>query len=720
MSETGSETVVLKKDKGIASIFLGRPEEKIAVLTRGRMDSLRGVLQEIALDSGCQGLIITGASASGFCAGANIEEILAIDEAQAGAELARGGQSIFALIEALKLPSIALIRGACVGGGCELVLACNYRLLVDLPATKIGLPEVKLGILPGFGGTQRLPRLIGLPQALEIILKGKTIPAKEAKKVGLADAVYVDDPTKSPEENFLAQLETAKNILRSKKFPQRPGISLGSKLLTWTGIGRGIVRRKVSASLKKETKGHYPAPPLALETTIFGLERGLAAGYEAEAKALGKLAVSPESKSLIHIFRISEASGKLGRSLNVKVSGSQVAVIGAGVMGAGIALSYLLKGANVLLVDTLEAALEKGKGHVESGVAKRRGLTESEKKEIFSRLRVSSKLEDLNGCELVIEAVIEDLTVKKNIFSQLSKSLASTALLASNTSSLSLREIFSGLSHVERFLGIHFFNPAEKMPLVEIIRTNNTGEKELLRAAAFASGIGKYPIVVEDVPGFLVNRILTPYLSESAHLLAQGVSVKAIDDAALRFGMPMGPIRLLDEIGLDVASKVASIIESGYGDRMRSPNFAAALLEKGRKGKKSGRGFYIYGEEGERVEPELQLLLQLPPQPGPEVLAGDTCDRLILSMVNEAVRCLDEGVAAAPGPEAAGQIDLGSVMGLGFAPFRGGVIYYAESLGARALASRLEELAERYGKRFSPCAGISERAARSRSFYQAL
>ncbi|MFN8389136.1 MAG: 3-hydroxyacyl-CoA dehydrogenase NAD-binding domain-containing protein [Bdellovibrionota bacterium] len=715
----GSGTVQLSVSDGLAVLRLGAPDEKIAVLTPRRMASLKSALTELAAMQGLRGLVITGAGPSGFCAGADVDAIRDISDSKAGEQLALEGQVIFQQLENLPVPTVALIRGACVGGGCEMVLACRYRLLVNSPETKIGLPEVRLGILPGFGGTQRLPRLVGLPRALDIILKGKVVGAKEALKYGLADELLPDGSEEGAGVEMQAALDAAIALALGKRALRRRPIPLKDRLLSFNPIGQKLVAKTASASLKRETKGFYPAPPRALETVLLGLKQGTAKGYAAEARALGDLAATSECKSLVHLFRISEAAGKLGRAAASEILETPVVVIGAGVMGAGIAGSFLAKGHNVFLSDTSAEALEKGRRHIEKFIDGRRQLSADAKTKALKQLNAVTTLDGIPPSSLVIEAVIEDLEVKAEVLKRAEGKLGEEGIFSTNTSSLSVTAIAEQAAKPERIIGMHFFNPAEKMPLVELVRAERTSTRTIARAAALASRIGKSPIVVEDVPGFLVNRILTPYLTESAILLSQGVSVEEIDRQAKAFGMPMGPLRLLDEVGLDVAAKVAKIIEKGYGDRMHGPNYAEQLVKLGRLGKKNGRGFYRYDQEEETVDPELAKALSLPTLPEPFVQPSDTQERLILPMVNEAIRCLDEGVAGQPGPDAANQIDLGSVMGTGFAPFRGGLIFYAQRLGPARLAGRLKELSERYGKRFTPADGILARAAENRGFYDA-
>lgn len=707
-------------DDGIGLLRLGHPSEKIVVLNEGRMAALEKQLEFLTNQRSLKGLIITGASPGGFCAGADISAIDGVTDPATGEALARKGQSVFQKIADLPYPTVAAIQGACAGGGCELALACTHRIISAARESKIGLPEIKLGILPGFGGTQRLPRLVGIRKGLDLILKARLLSGEEARRAGLVDAVVGAAGTALPELEKALLVHAAGLITRGSK-PSRQ-LPFVERFLTFNGLGRKIVRGKSEALVKKETKGLYPAPIRAIESVFYGLEHGLIAGLEQEARFLGELVVGSECKSLVHIYRVSESASKLGRSVAAELAALEVTVVGAGVMGAGIASSFLARDVPVTLQDSSPEALEKGRAHIQSTLGGRRGLSAEAKSALLQKLRIGSGKEPVRegARAIVIEAIVEDLGVKQKVLGEYASHVGPTGILATNTSSLSVSALADTLPNPERVVGIHFFNPAEKMPLVEVVRAKKTNEKTLVLAAAAVSHLGKYPIVVEDVPGFLVNRVLTPYLAEAGTMLSQGVAIRAIDKAALQFGMPMGPIRLLDEVGLDVAAKVQSVITEAYGDRMAGPAYAALLVQNGRLGKKNGRGFYKYEEGRESDDPSVLTLLGLPSRAEPWILESDLAMRLILPMVNEAVRCLDEGVAGMPGADAAGQIDLGTVMGTGFAPFRGGVLWYAESIGAAELRGLFDDLTKKYGKRFLPCDGIVRRAELGASFYQGL
>jgi 3-hydroxyacyl-CoA dehydrogenase/enoyl-CoA hydratase/3-hydroxybutyryl-CoA epimerase len=697
-------------ESGAALIRLGGADERVVTLTVERIAALRAILERFAA-APPKGVIIAGSGPDMFTAGADISIIASVTDPAVGEKLAREGQRVFDLIEQLSCPTVAAISGPCVGGGCELALACAVRICTDTKSTTIGLPEVKLGILPGFGGTQRLPRLIGLPRALDIILSGKTLKAQQALRYGLVNEIV------SPH----TLLSRAEGIALGSTVARRPRLDIKTRLLTFTAAGRALVRRQATATIRKESKGFYPAPPAALEAALYGLAQGVRSGLDFEARELGRLVVTPESKSLVNLFFLTEQAKSLGKAGRKSVETVNAVVVGAGAMGAGIAATLARSESSVILKDTSEASLKHGLEQIRAGLAKSRSMTEQERSFILNRIETTTR-DSANSANanFAIEAIFEDLSLKKKVLSDLAKSVSPDAVIATNTSSLSVTEIGSALPSPERVVGMHFFNPVERMPLVEIIRGQQTNDKTTLVVAALATKLGKFPIIVNDVPGFLVNRILSPYLTEAACLVSDGYAVEDIDRAATAFGMPMGPIRLLDEIGLDVASHVADIMFAGYGARMSGPGYAKKLVAAGRKGKKNGAGFYDFQENTATPCPDLRKILGIEK---PSQRAADPAvivDRLMLSLVNEAVRCLDEGVAGAPGADAANQIDLGSVMGFGFPPFRGGLLYYADKIGAQAIALKLEELHTRLGERFSPAPGIAKRAELGKSFHTAI
>lgn len=706
MADTVKSEVIVSESQGVVVVALGSPDEKMAVLNESRMDSLERAVESLAGRSDLKAIIFIGPHAHCFCAGADVSLIEKVQSADDGARLAKRGQDIFLAIERLQPFTVAAISGPCVGGGFEMSLACKGRIATDQSDTKIGLPEIKLGILPGFGGTQRLPRLVGLPTSLDIILKGKVVSARKALKSGLIDKV-VKVRSDAHAELRKAAIDFALGKSRNQ---HRKGVVQWT--LTHVPPARSYIKTQVIKSVMKETKGQYPAPLKAIESIFRGLESGLDAGYAFEAKALGELVVTAECKSLVHLFFLTEAASKLGRAQKDEVRQLRVGVIGAGVMGAGIAAALATRGFHVSVFEPNSEVRKRAEQSVTKSIEKQ--LKRLEPGQAIGSSRFLSDLDNLGNVGLVIEAVIEDEAIKHTIYEKLEALLSSDAIIATNTSSIPLSRLSSKLKSPARFIGMHFFNPAEKMPLVELIRCEQTSQASLEKTAAVVSALGKYPVVVSDVAGFLVNRILTPYLLEAAFSLKDGYSIAAIDQAGTQFGMPMGPLRLLDEVGLDLASKVPAILEAAYGERMSGPGYAQMLVDAGRLGKKNGLGFYRYFEDKSEIDPEVAKILCLTLTKEPTNSQGSEFSeltlRLVLPMVNEAFRCLEEGVAGENDANAMDQIDLATVMGLGFAPFRGGVMHFAKRFGLKNVEGELAELAIKYGSRFEPCAGLRKRA----------
>jgi 3-hydroxyacyl-CoA dehydrogenase/enoyl-CoA hydratase/3-hydroxybutyryl-CoA epimerase len=693
-SSSKPNTVVLNfsEDKKIATITLGSSDERAITLTPVRLQSFKDALAEVKA-AGVKGLVIKSPSIESFCVGADISLIQSVTEPDKGAALAAEGQGAYDMLEDLSCITVAAIGGPCVGGGCEMVLACDYRIMTDSKSSSIGLPETKLGILPGFGGTYRMPRVVGLPKALDIILAGKTLRAQQAYKASLVDEVVTP-------EHLTARAE---EIARGSKLPKRKKVSLIDRILSSNPIGRGIVGSQAKKALLKQTRGFYPAPVRALDVTVAGLGRGRTRGLAIEAQELGKLIVTPESKSLVHLFFLTEAAKGLGKSARKEVAELHGLVIGAGTMGAGIAGALSKSNHQVIVKDTSDASLQRGKDHTAKELSKLRYLSSLERAAIGNRidwLQFPSPTMSRTG--IVIEAVYEDMNLKKKIFGDIAPRVRPDAIIATNTSSLSVTEMATAVENPERFIGMHFFNPVEKMPLVEIIRGEKTSDTTIAKVAALTTEIGKFPIVVRDVPGFLINRILIPYLNEAVYLLLEGHSIEAIDKAALAFGMPMGPIRLLDEVGLDVAAHVSKVMVNGYGERMAVPDFAERMVALDRKGRKNSKGFYEYKGKESAPWTGLAHALNLPAAPKKPLSQQEITERLVFHLVNEAMKCLNEGVAGDDRELAKKQIDLGTVMGIGFPPFRGGVIYYAERVGLEGIRAKLTALASEHGARYSP------------------
>jgi len=682
--------VIEPLESGAVLLRLGPVEERTISLTFARLDSMREALSQIKAQRP-RGLIITGPSAEMFTVGADIGAIDSVPDAETGSKLATIGQRVFDELAALGVPSVAAISGPCMGGGCEMALACTFRIISDHTSSQIGLPETQLGILPGFGGTQRLPRLIGLEAALDIILPGRSLRPQAAIKAGLVDDVV---PYEKLIERANSLINGAGRSKRTLKFKQQ--------LLTFTKVGRAIVKYQASKKLHSGASKFYPAPPAALNAAIFGLENGLKLGLENEARELGRLIVTPESRNLVHIFKLTETAKFLGKSAKRATEKLHTIVVGAGAMGAGIAGALAKAECTVTLKDTTDASVKRGLLQIKTWLDRSRSLSERDRSFILNRIEATTRdLSNVGNAGFAIEAIFEELEVKRKVLGELATMMPDNAIIATNTSSLSVTDIAKTIPHPERVIGMHFFNPVEKMPLVEIIHGAATNDRAIAIVAGLTIKLGKSPIVVRDVPGFLVNRILGPYLTEAALLLGEGYAVNDIDRAATKFGMPMGPIRLLDEVGLDVAAHAGETLARAYPDRMVGPGFAASLVAAGRKGRKSGAGFYDFTDNQTLPHPGLREILKIQAAPIQSADYALITDRLIYSLIAESLRCYAEGVAGAPGADAAGQIDLGSVMGFGFPPFRGGVLRYARSLGAAEVSAKLDSLQQRFGGRFA-------------------
>ncbi len=639
------------------------------VLSREVLSELEKILTELAPQY-IKGLILRSAKAGGFVAGADVREFERITDEVQAAELARTGQRVLASLAALPFPSVALIHGYCLGGGLELALACTYRVARDEPTTRLGLPEVRLGIHPGFAGTLRLPALIGDLPALDLMLSGRTVDARAARKLGLVDEIV-------PERHLL---RAAQALLR--RHPPRRQAPWHRQIAGVRGL-RPLTARLVRARLaKKADPRHYPAPYKLLELWQHN------AGSEQEAQSLGELLVSPVSRHLVRLFLQSEALKRAARQASHGIE--WIHVIGAGTMGADIAILAAQRGFRVSLQDrhpeALARALKRAHEHFRKHYKTPRAAQEA-----LDRLMPDLAGNGIGRADLIIEAIIEDLDTKRALFRELEPRLKPTALLATNTSSIPLEDLATALAEPARLVGLHFFNPVAKMQLIEIVRGGASGELALARARAFALALDRLPLDVASRPGFLVNRVLMPYLLEAVRALAAGVPAETIDNAARDFGMPIGPIELADTVGLDICLAVGERLAPLL--KLEVPPILHAYVEQKRLGKKTGRGFYDYDARGRARR---SLAARKPPDP-------QLAERLVLRLLNEAMACVREGVV-----HDAAAVDLGLVYGAGFAPFRGGPMGHARALGAPALRDGLYRLAAQYGAGFAPDPGWTQ------------
>lgn len=692
----------------LATLTFDLPDRRANIFTRAVLAELEQLVAELARRDDVACLVLVSAKPGMFIAGADVEEIERVADAKVAAEGSRYGQRLFAAWEALPFPTVAAVQGTCVGGGTELALASSYIVLSDRPDLRIGLPEIKLGILPGWGGCVRLPRRVGLLAALDLILAGKTIRSRQAERMGLADAVF-------PDAGFLHHAHRFALERAGRRTAVRRPRGLRRWLVESNPAGRRFVFDQVRRKTLARTRGRYPAPLAAIDVVRTGWEQGAERGFAAEAQAIGELAPSPIAKHLVHLFRLLEASRRDGEGA-LPHAVSRPAVIGAGVMGGGVAYSIAERtGLPVRLKDIRLGALGTALAHAArlfDGQVRRRRMTSAEKRRGMARIHPTLDETSLAAADLVIEAVVEDLEVKQRLFADLAARVAPTALLASNTSALSIDAIGERAPHRERVVGLHFFNPVDRMQLVEVIAGSHSSHDAVRAAAAFVRRLGKTPVVVRDGPGFLVNRLLAFYSAEAMWLLDEGYRVEDVDRAMLEWGMPMGPLRLADEVGLDVSAKVGQILHAAFPERLVFPAWIERLAEDAaRLGVKSGKGIYRYtGGRDAGADPALYATLGLRPERRNPDLAA-LAERLVLPMVNEAARCLGERLVEGPGP-----LDLALVLGIGFPPFRGGLCRWADERGLASIVDDLRHLATTCGPRMAPSEELVRQAAQG-AFY---
>lgn len=705
-------------DKGVANLVFDLPNEKVNKFTAEVMEELERVLDSAAQDKKIKIMTISSGKEDIFIAGADLHSFEPIfkDPSQ-GSKIISTGHRVFNKLENLPFPTVALIKGACLGGGTEFALACTYRVVADSPKTAIGLPEVTLGIIPGWGGTQRMPRLVGLMEGLPLILGGKSVKASKAAKIKLADAIYAPAFFDEGVRQFVKQCLAPEGARKIKERRQRHGVT--SALLEKNPLGRAFIFNKAKKDVLKRTKGHYPAPLVALnlirDTYALPLKEGLVREEQAFVDNLdSKFKNAP---NLIHLFFISEAlkkdKGVVGDVKPVKVESA--AVIGSGTMGSGIAWLFSNQNIPVRMKDVDWNALAKGFGTASSlyhKAVKDKKLNAEEASLKFHKISGATDYSGFKDRDLVIEAAVESLELKHKILKELEEVLRSDAVIASNTSSLKISDMGSVLKHPERFVGMHFFNPANKMPLVEVVASDKTSPETIVTAVDVCRKLGKTPIVVKDCPGFLVNRVFVTGANEIIRMYQEGVPQAHLDKMMLDFGMPMAPFILADEVGNDVGYKVSKIFEEAYGSRMAMPKILSLMYENKLYGKKSGKGFYLYEGDTIKINPEVEKLVKSINQSSKEVTDTDMRDRVFLLMINEASRCLEEKVVAN-----AASLDMAMIMGIGFPPFRGGLLRYADELGIDYVVNGLNHLKELYGERFAPCKQLLEMQKNKKRFF---
>ena len=707
----------LQKRDGIAVVTINLPGEPVNKVTAGLRADFSSMFAQLESDATVKGVVLASGKADTWLAGADIDEFLTLSGPSDAESLSRSGQALLGRLETMRLPVVAAIHGACLGGGLETALACRYRIASDHPKTVLALPEVQLGLIPGAGGTQRLPRLIGLQRALDMILTGKNVRAKKALQMGLVDELV------HPSILLDVAIDRARQLADRTLTPQHApkGRGAGGLLLEDNPIGRAIVFRKAREGVMAKTHGHYPAPLAALAVVQAGYDRGTEMGYREEAHTFGEMATSDVAKELIFLFFATTALKKdpgVSAPVPDPIPVSTLGIIGAGFMGAGIASVAVQQGTPVRLRDTDVARVGKGLAAVHTV------LRERLKKKQITRLQLEDQLllvggtTDYSGfgnADVVIEAVFEDLALKHRVLREAEPLLAADAVYASNTSTIPIARIADAAQRPNRVLGMHFFSPVHKMPLLEVIVTPAVDASATVTAVAYGKRLGKTVIVVNDAPGFYTTRALSAYLNEAGRLLDDGARIDAVDAALTAFGFPVGPLTLLDEVGIDVGGKVGQVLLDAFGPRMSPSESLRRVVESGRTGRKGKDGFYLYDAEGKKAGVNASVYNVVPHGvQRVEIDAAEMQQRCVLAMVNEAVRCLEEGVLRQPRDG-----DVGAVFGIGFPPFRGGPFRYVDSIGASVIIEELEQLNGRFPGRFIPAERLRDHARARKRFYPA-
>ncbi|MEI7997914.1 MAG: 3-hydroxyacyl-CoA dehydrogenase NAD-binding domain-containing protein [Candidatus Omnitrophota bacterium] len=702
--------IIYKEENNIATITFDQSDSKVNVLSTATLLEFERILDQFKNPSSLKAVIIQSAKKDIFIAGADIKEIESITEASDGKAKAQAGQRILDKLEDLPTLTIAVIDGVALGGGCELALACRYRIATFNEKIRIGLPEVNLGFIPGFGGTYRLPRLLGLQGALKLILSGLPVDSKTALKMGLVDRLYPQVGLASRIKEFVGEISQSS---KKRKYPAVASKGMNA-FLNNNFIGRQIVFNKSRESVLRATKGFYPAPLRALEVIQKASLLSRRAALDIESSTFAELAITSISKNLVKVFYISEKFKKLsvpGAENIPPVPVAKAGVIGAGIMGGGIAQLLTNRGVRVRLKDVNYDAIAKGLKaayDVYMQSVKRKRMKASEVDVKMAMVSGSLDYSGFANVDIVIEAVVENMDIKKKVFAETSLNVSDKTILASNTSSLSVTEMSKSIKDPSRMIGFHFFNPVHRMPLLEIITTVNTSQETIVSTLEFAKRLGKIPILVKDAPGFLVNRILLAYINEAGRLLDEGGRIEHLDKIATDFGMPMGPFTLSDEVGLDVGVKVLHILENGLGSRFKPSDIFNKVFELKLLGKKSGKGFYIHGRQ-RLVNAQVQAFVK-----GTSRLEDQKAlERMLYIMINEAAQILQEEVVDTPDT-----VDIGMIMGTGFPPFHGGLLRYADSLGIDKVVSDLLELQNQFKDgRFKPSDYLLNLKAQRRKFY---
>ncbi len=700
---------IAARGDGVTVVTFDAPGRPVNTLSPAVIDEVEAEVLPLLDDASVRAVVLASGKDSTWIAGADLDALDGMQTAAEAEAMSRRGNTLLSAIAASRKPVVAAIHGAALGGGLEVALACSYLLASDHPATVLGLPEVMLGLLPGGGGTQRLPRRIGLAAALPLLLTGQRVRARKAYRLGIVDALTT--PGGIAETAVRAALLLADGKLPARRLPlaARATLVLPARML---------ILRAAHKQVKAKTRGLYPAPTAILDCVATGLAHGIERGLERESQHFGTLVASRQAKCLIGLFHAMNGLKKVPPGPDPRPVG-RLGVLGAGFMGSGVA-SVSLSICPVVVRDIGDPALSGAARAIHDGLEKqvRSGaLTRTERDRRWSRLLLTRDVADLSGCSLVVEAVFEDLELKRRVLAEVEEVISPDTVFASNTSALPIAGIAAAARHPERVLGMHYFSPVPKMPLLELVVAPATAPWAVATARAFGVAQGKTVIAVKDGPGFYTTRILAAYLNEAMLLLSEGAAIEELDRALKDFGFPVGPIALIDEVGIDVAAHVAEDLGGRFADRgMTASPLLPALLVAGYQGRKNRRGFYVYPPPGKksRKTPNAAIYGALGLGARKAVSPAEIVDRMALMMVNEAARCLAEGVIASPRDG-----DIGAVLGLGFPPFRGGPFHHVDEVGPTAVVARLEDLAARLGVRFAPAAPLADAARTGNGFFVA-
>lgn len=706
----------------VALLTIDDPQSGANVLSRHVLDALEKHLNDLDKQNGLAGLVICSAKPGMFIAGADLKEFVTWLDApkEEVSAHSRRGQKLFARLSQGNYVTVAAIDGMCVGGGLELAMWCDRRVLTGSEKTACGFPEVKLGLFPGWGGTARMPRMVGLSNAIELVTGGENIDARAAALMGLANDVIPKPAADTAEDTLLSAAirmirseQATKQYLRDREQWAGP-ISISDTEL-------GFLGATASAYIQGQTKGHYPAPLVALEVMLGAAGVDVDTACQMEADEFANLFGSPVNRALLNVFFLQDRNKKgLGDSPKPRKITS-AGVVGAGIMGQGIAAANVKRGIPVALMDANQEALTRGVKGILNEVSFNKQINGPDvQRAVDLAPLINGTLSDIELCraDIVVEAIIEKPEAKQHLFARLEPLMADDAILASNTSTIPITLLAEGLERPERFCGLHFFNPVRKMPLVEVIRGAKTSDATIATAAAYARGLGKSPIVMNDGPGFLVNRLLLPYMNEAALMLCEGAELQKIEKAAKSYGMPMGPFTLYDVVGIDVAVHAGRTMAEAFPDRVVAAQIVQQLVDLGRLGQKAGKGFFDYapakpGKPPKGTDsPEVARLIDQCRQGSTQKFSSEQItDRLFLPMLLEATRVLEDRIVSD-----VRDVDLGLILGIGFPPFHGGLFFWADTIGPKTIVEKLKQY-EPLGKRFEPTAMLTQVAASGSKFY---